>query len=400
MKRKFYYLLAAFIAMLPLTCGYIMNSGIIGEWIARVDELSGVLRGGGILLFPSQEALAATGGQARAMNSNLWFLLPALISGGVKRIVLAWGVYLFSMQALTLLGAYLLFRRLFGGGQSGYPVFFGVLLYMTCPYRIYISYDLADMSQVAFWSLLPFYLWGAVGIAKREKLMINCIAASLSLAGMAYADLMQMLVVTGFSLLVALCSRRWLLLPSLGAGCLAAMPCLLRLAGYLFRGDLDFLGIPVESIMGKGYVAGEFFNSFAYKDGHPGMGLGMLASLLAGLWLMFVKAQWKSRKECTLFGGLAGLLLCMSLACFPWEFVQRLGEWALKAVSLFGTPAVFFGMAQAAFCVPAAWAMGQLEEQEEKVVSMGLPLAVILVCLGCCVYQCNMITYARLPWGI
>ena len=41
----------------------------------------------------------------------------------------------------------------------------------------------------------------------------------------------------------------------------------------------------------------------------------------------------------------------MSLRYFPWDFVQRMGSWALGLVTLIGTPAVFFGYAQILLCV-------------------------------------------------
>ena len=49
--------------------------------------------------------------------------------------------------------------------------------------------------------------------------------------------------------------------------------------------------------------------------------------------------------------GAAALLTVMSLRYFPWDFVQRMGSWALGLVTLIGTPAVFFGYAQILLCV-------------------------------------------------
>lgn len=45
------------------------------------------------------------------------------------------------------------------------------------------------------------------------------------------------------------------------------------------------------------------------------------------------------------------MLTVMSLRYFPWDFVQRMGSWALGLVTLIGTPAVFFGYAQILLCV-------------------------------------------------
>lgn len=404
----FGYLVILCVVMFPLTCGYIMDGGIIREWIARMEELS-MASGGKVLLFPSEGAILSGGGQLRAMNSNLWFLLPALLVRWTGKMVVGWECYMILMQLGTLFTAILMFGRLFEGSPSRYPVVWGVLLYMSCPYRIYLCYDLADMSQVAVWALLPLYLWAAIGIVRNPKMiqqnMVNLVTAALSLAGIGYANPMQMLIVAGFTLFVALCSRKLSTLIPLAAACALTLPCLLRLYRYLFRGAYEGLGIPVDSIMGRGYDLGEFFSVFVYREGHPGMGLGMMLCLLAGIWLMFVKGQKLlgdrpvsfSRKACACFVALAAVLLLMSLQYFPWEYAQRLGQWALKLVSLLETPGVFFGMAQIALCVPGAWAMERLERQGDKEVFVGMAALALLACLGSCIYQCNMLTYTRLP---
>lgn len=396
-KACLFYLMVACVTGFPLTCGYIMDGGIIREWIARMDELSAALGGGRLLLFPTEQAILSGGGQLSAMNSNLWFFLPALIAGKAGGIVYGWECYMIFMQIATLLSSALMFKRLFEDENSDYPIFFGVLLYMSCPYRIYVCYDLADMAQVAVWALLPLYVWAVLGIIRRKQTVVSLLTAALVLAGMGYADLMQMLVIAGFTLLAALGVKRFLLLPALGAGCVAALPCLLRLFSYLFRGAYAVLDIPIYSIMDKGYAFGEFFSIFVYREGHPGMGLGMLLCLLVGLWLSFVQGQYRSKKECVFFAVSAAALLFMSLRHFPWEYAQRLGSWSLKLVALFGTPAIFFGLAQACLCVLGAWSAGQLKGQEDKVASVGMPVLVTAACLGLCIYQCNMLTYTRMP---
>lgn len=290
--------------------------------------------------------------------------------------------YMIMLQAGTLCTAVLLFQRMFGEAGSGALLFFGALLYMACPYRIYACYDPADPAQAVFWLLLPLYLWAVLGIVKNKRFIVSLAAASLSLTGMAYACLMPTLAVAGFTLLAALWLRSFHLLLPVGVGCVIALPRLLRLFSYLFGGEYGTSDIPVGSIMGNGYVLGEFFCIFMYRDGHPGMGPGLLLSLLAAVWLRFVKARKQERGECRFFGVLAVILLFMSLRCFPWEYVQRLGEWSLKLVSLYETPAVFFGLAQMCLCVPGAWAMGQIGELEDKSVSAVVRLMVIAACLG------------------
>lgn len=146
-----------FIAVsIPVACGYICEGGIVIQWIARVDEIASGLSHGQFLLFPSEETALNTAGAVNALHSNLWLFLPGLVYLLTDSIVFSYQFYVLLIQLGTLLFSIMMFRRLFDDKIS---VFFGVLLYMTCPYRIYICYDEANLMQAVFWALLPLYVW-------------------------------------------------------------------------------------------------------------------------------------------------------------------------------------------------------------------------------------------------
>lgn len=399
--------LAVFIPLFPVTCGYIMEGGIITEWIARMNELEAAFASGVTLLFPTAEPLTGTGIWVNAMNSNLWFLLPALIYRLCGNLVIVYRLFLLFLQLGTFFAAKKFFEHMFGG--PGLSAFFGILLYMTCPYRIYVCYDWANLSQAVAWMLLPLYAWAVLGLY-REPLLPTCgdgrtkysglhklAVGALTLAGMGYGDVMFFLSVAGLTLLFGVIWKnlRVLLLPA-GSALLFA-PGLLRLLQYLFLGYFQELGIPVTSIMEQGYRIGEFFSSYVYRDSRPGMGLGMLLCLLTGLWLTFVHGQRTARREITFFTALAAGLGMLSLRYFPWELAQRLGIWALKLISLFGTPALFFGLALFSLCIPAAEGMERISRFKNREAAFWIPLLVLLLCIGICIYQCNALTFQRLP---
>ncbi len=390
------YIVVCCVTMVPVASGRIMDGGVIGEWISRIYELSVELQSGHFLLFPSKEAIIEAGMPVFAMNSNLWFLLPAIIYWGLENVTICWQIYMILIQAGTLITSILMFHRLFKRETERICIFFGVIFYMTCPYRIYVCYDLASMSSAVVWLLIPLYVWAAAGITTHGKLK-NAAAAALALAGIGYADIVQMLVIAGITVLAALWFRKPLLLASIAAGGLIALPGILRLGRYLFGDTFGALGIPLNSIMESGYVLGEFFSVFVYREGHPGTGLGVLSALVIGLWLCFVKGQWGKNRKNSFFIALSVLLLIFSLKAFPWDFVQRLGVWALKMIPLFRTPAMFFGFAQIGLCVPAACAVGKISRQEEKALAIGLPLMVLAACIALCIYQCNELMSTRLP---
>lgn len=402
-NRKFLYqvlyVLAAVVALLPVSCNYIMDGGIVTEWISRLEEIVSK----GVCMFPTAEVFVNTGIWDNAMNSNLWFLFPAFLYRLTGNIVLTYRVYMLALQVITVLCAFLFFRRILlceeAGKENEMAACLGVILYMTCPYRIFVCYDWANLSAATAWMLLPLYGWAVAGLIRKKKSWIDALVAALALAGIGYADVIYFLCLVGITFLVIVCSRKVFPLLSLAAGTALAFPGIYRLVSYLFLDGFPEGESLTRTIMQSGYRFGQFFSSYAFRDNHPGLGLGMMICLAAGLWLRFVKQGEKMRAFERFFVGLSMLLLLFSLCYFPWELVQRLGTWALKLVSMIGTPAVFAGLGYAALCVPAAGAAGRIGRCEDRLIANMVPLIILIASIGLCVYQCNMLTYARLPLG-
>lgn len=396
--------LTGVVALFPVSCNYIMSGGIVTEWIARVEELGEGLRAGQLYLFPSAEVFIRTGIKVNGMNSNFWFFFPALLYRLSGNVVFVYRIYMLVIQVVTLLGAILLFRRVFAGEETKQPCFFATLLYMTCPYRIYVCYDLANISQATAWVLVPFYVWALAGLMRKDEnqnlwrtWFLNIVIAALTLAGIGYADTAFFMILAGITLFIGLVLRKpWSFVP-LFVGSGFFLPGLYRLIQYLFRDGYAELDMPLKTIMPNGYRFGEYFSSYSFRNGHPGMGLGMLVCLLAGAWLKFVENNGEKHKICRFFGLLSILFVFFSFYYFPWDLFQRFGIWALKLVSLIDTPAVFWGMGFLCLCVPAACAMNRIRRHENKIMAFAITLMVMIACIGVCVFQCNTLTYNRLP---
>lgn len=389
-------ILTLVVSLLPVACDYIMSGGRIAEWIARVQELAV----SPLQLFPSAEILSATSIKENAMDSNLWLLFSGLLYRLSNNMVLTYRMYMLVIQIGTFIFTKLFFERFFDDRPTRIPAFFGILLYMTCPYRIFICYDLADLSLAAAWMVFPLYAWALLGMLRKDKMVRNIFFAAISLAGIAYTDVVCFFAVSGITLIVVICYRKVLPVTAIVAGGLLFLPGLYRLLQYLFTDAYQNLNMPVRSIMQNGYRVGQFFTSYAFRDENPGMGIGMLTCLLLGLWLWFVEGIERRPHKEWFFTGIALMLLVFSTRYFPWEMVQRVGIWALKLVSMINTPAVFFGMAMGCLCVPAASSVDHMAEHENKVLAFAIPLFVLSACIGLCVYQCNMLTYSRLPLAL
>lgn len=388
--------LTALVTAFPVSCNYIMSGGIVSEWILRVEELAEGLQSGSFCLFPDGNVSAVSGAAENAMNSNLWFLAPGLLYCLTRNMVLSYRTYMLALQIITFLTASLFFLHLFGRDRR-LAACMGIVLYLTNPYRIYVCYDLANLSQATAWMLLPLYAWAVCMLTAPGRKVGKLLVAGASLACLGYADTVSFLTAAGITLLAAIISRRGLFCLSVMAGGILFLPGLYRLCRYLFTDDFLDWNMPLQMIMGKGYRFGQFFSSYAFRDGKPGMGLGMMVCLLAAVWVRFVYREGEKDKGKNGFLQIALFLSVLSLSCFPWDILQRLGAWSVKLVSLINTPSVFWGMAIAAFCIPAAAGMERLAKGRDRTAAIVTLAAAVLFCVGICVYQCNMLTYSRLP---
>lgn len=393
-------ILATIVTLFPLACSYIMDGGIIAEWIVRVKEIAEGMGDGSIHLFSSLEAQKAAGITVNAMNSDLWFVFPGFLYLVSGNMVFAYRAYMLLIQIGTFLAAVLCFQRISGQKRMGLFACMGVMLYMTNPYRIYVCYDAANLSQATAWMLLPLYVWAVYGAFSSGESLWDFVIAALALAGMGYADLLFFLSAAGITILAEIIQRKITPCTAVVAGSLLFFPGLLRLGRYLFTEEFAEWEIPLQKIMEKGYHVGQFFTSYVFRDGKPGMGLGMMICLLLALWLKVIyrDAGADKSKRCFVYIGL--FFTVISLTCFPWDILQRLGGWAVKLISLIGTPAVFWGMAIAAFCIPAAESLERFLQYENRFAANILIVVVVLFSVGICVYQCNMLTFSRLPLDV
>lgn len=389
-------ILASVVAMLPVGCNYIMAGGIITEWIGRVEEISMGFEFGHFFLFPSNEILVNMGVTQNVLNSNMWFILSGAFYKMSGNMVLTYRIFMMLLQIGTAWSVWMLMTDIFGK-DAKLPILFGVLLYMTCPYRLYVCYDIANLSQAVVWMLLPLYIRYVYRILRGKKGLGEVALGAIVLSGICYADVVLWSIITGITLLFALINRNVKMCISLVFSVIVGTPVLYRLVQCLFMNSFAELQIPLQSIMSEGYRLGEFFTAYAWREERPGMGLGLLLCLAVGIWLHFVEGEKEQRtinKVCVL---LAVCLAIMSTCYFPWDIVQRIGIWALQFISIMDTPALFAGLAYCSLIIPAAGYVDRISRHSNQVIAVMMPIVILLFCIGGCVYQCNTLTYERLP---
>ena len=389
------YIVASAVAVLPLFKEYALESGIIEEWLGRVEEIAMGMDFGCFFLFPSSELLVNVDVKLNAMNSNLWYLFSGLLYKLSGNMVLTYRIFMLAVQIGTALTAFWFFKKIFGRKGSEMPVLFGALLYMTCPYRIYICYDLCNMSQAVAWMLIPLYAMFAYKVLCGEDGIRALLLAALVLGGIGYADMIIMFIAVCVTLIAAFVKKNVRILVAPVLGSLISAPGVYRLVQYLFLEGLEEVEIPLKTIMSEGYRFGEFFTSYARLEDHPGMGMGLMLCLLTGMWLKFVAGEKEQSAEDS--AGIAetkhmkaifwtALFFCLlGTRYFPWDVVQRLGIWTLKFVSLLDTPAIFCGVGYAMLCVPAAEYMNRISKNENRLLAQAVPVVVFIFCVAGCV---------------
>ncbi len=392
--RTLMYVVAFVVASLPLACGYVMSGGDILLWLARIEEVQKGLRGTTLFFFPSADVTVAYEGGAAALNSNLWLLIPALIRLLGGSITLAYRIFMLLINALALFCAKKMFDLLF---ENKNVAFFGVLLYLTCPYRIYICYDKADLGMAAACAFVPLFIWGSLKISSEKIQGKSVLITALAFAGIGYASSILWVMIAGLALLMVLYKRKLrILLPMLLGGILY-LPGVLYLVKYLLKDGMQIWNIPLGTISKNGYQIGQFFTIWTYLEDAPGLGLGLLGALFVLAWLWFVEGNLQITKKYGFFVWTFLLFSAMSMTCFPWDMVQRIAALLLRLISLMETPGICFGVASLAACVLGAYGVEGATKHEKLFVRVGIPMMVLVAAIGAAIYLCNTMTYYRMP---
>ncbi|MBQ7955109.1 MAG: hypothetical protein IJ282_05115 [Lachnospiraceae bacterium] len=304
------YIAIGVVISIPLACEYVMSGGDVLLWLAKVEELSGNWAVGHIL-------------------SKWWLIVPALLRCAGMSITTVYRIYLLLIGVLTLFGAKLMFQQLF---QEKLSVLFGVLFYVTCPYRLYVCYDKSDVAQMMIWLLVPFGVWAVTGICRKDRKIRSVLGAVISFAGI----------------------------------------CLLT--ADVLKGSLGAETFTPALLLQDGYNVGQFFSSWFYSAGHPGLGLGLLGAVLVLLWLRFTDKNVKIMKKYGVWAVLSAVMLVLSMGL-----------------------SFCFGFASMALCVLGACGVEWATKDERTFVKIAVPLMIFMATIGNAVYMCNMLVYARTP---
>ncbi len=392
--RKIGYIIILLVVSLPLTKGYILESGDVVTWIRRIDEVRANFRSPWGAMFPSPELVAECGGEFSALNSNLWLFFSAVLRGLGFSITNTYRVYMLLLNVIALWGTYKLFAE---WTADKWLTCVGVVLFMTCPYRVYICYDKADLGIVAAWSFIPVALWSVLRLCHGKVDWKKILLAGASIAAVAYSNGILWLAVIGILMVGLAWHGKWKCMLSVLLGMGLSVPGMIKWLQYLWLGDADVVNMPLGLIAPQGYVLGQFFNSWTYREDCPGFGIGIILGLAIFGWLYFAQRENLPQRKYGFCWFVLLLTAFMSMQRFPWDILQRLGAPFLRLISLIEAPGVFFGftcLVASGFGVCAAEG---LTKQRNMFVRWSFMLLMLTTAVGICVYLCNDLINCRLP---
>ena len=381
----FLYGLVMLIALLPLADRGLLDKGIAKEWIARIEELSQE----GVNFFPSVRVYLSSGVNDNIFGTNLFILPGSIVYGMTKSVRTAFLFTMFWIQLGSIFFSKLFFEEWFGKDDEK-SVFFATMLFVISPYRMDLCYHQVNVSMALAWTLVPLYAWAFLRSFRDGKNVKVYLCSSISLALVGYADYLIFLGMIGITLCVFIYKKEPVLLCVIFLGVILLLPVECRLLQYLLKGGFEEWQLSCQSIMPKGYRFGGYFCSFAFAEGNPGIGLGMLLCLMAALWLKLVKGI-KPDERTTVLLGISAVFWIMSSRRFPWEYVQRMGRPFLRLVGLWKSPVVFWGISYALLCIPAGEVIMTLSDKKYLEAEKGkiFRIIVILACLGIELYRYN-----------
>ncbi len=392
--RKMIYVIAFITAGLPLACGYVMEGGDILIWLTRIEEVAEGLKAGQVRMFPSAEVTVAYRGQFSALNSNLWLFFPAIMRLIGISVTTAYRIYLLFLNGLGFFAARRMFGNLF---RDKTAIAVGVLLYMTCPYRIYLYYDKAALGMAAAWALIPFVLGEIILLYQKKLTWQRVLGIATAYALIGYADGILMFLVAGVVVLYSLWQKKWMGLLPILVGEYLFLPGAIYWLRYLLKDGMEAWELPLDSIVSRGYSLGQFFSGWTYTPGRPGLGLGIMGALILLIWGSFTEKDCALGKKYGFYVFLLGLMSFLSMNSFFWDTVQRLGAPFLRLVALMETPGILFGIASMAAAVLGVHGMFYVQKKNSFFARVGIPLIIVTAAVGNAVYICNMLTYTRVP---
>lgn len=275
---------------------------------------------------------------------------------------------------------------------------YGAALYVLMPYRIYVCFDIKDIGQSIFWAVLPLIfacLVKAYDKSIGKKSFIWLLPAAALLAILSRAD--AVLVVIGSIILIfaGVLLRKFFYVAVSMTGLIGSFVINTDYWKFVLRGHINREFVDSVLIAGKGYYFGKYFMSWEYFENLPGLGFGLLLSLLliCGYLIRSFDVSEnddKNTERDKMIAKVSLIAVLLAAVAFHWGFwdiIERAHPIMERFISSIASPNVFFGYGCAVLCIPASLVAGKLWNAKKQVVSKIIPLFILGMNICAAIFQ-------------
>ncbi len=271
------------------------------------------------------------------------------------------------LRICIIMTAYLLFSILtkMAGGDL-LEIIAGVSLFVFSPYQLYIAYDKVDLTDMLLWILILVFASVSLLIVKAVK--------DKKIGKIVIFTAVNICVLGGMSL------------------------------SYL----LSHISDSLLSFEEKGYVFGELFTSFFYRDDHPGFGIALFVAVCIWLYYSIINNRrleieeniTEDKKKNILpivLYVFAIIFMIFASANFPWDTIVRDIPSIGKIILSLEAPTIFLGLSSFCFTVPAVYAVCNLRKSKNEFIAKIIPALLIFFSVAVGMFLIYQYMYWQCP---
>ncbi|MBQ7934700.1 MAG: hypothetical protein IJ327_07960, partial [Lachnospiraceae bacterium] len=407
------------LASLPLFTDYILTGPDSSLHLLRIEFLAQSI---GKRIWPVRVGASWLFGHGYA--NSLFYCDTFLVFPAVLRLIgfpmtVAYGAYVFLVNAMTATASYWSFKHMF---KNQYIGMFGCMLYTLLPYRIYNIYNRCAVGEYTAMIFLPIICYGFYLLLANETSEKNYkhywLVLVLGFSGIIQCHVLSCEIMVGVAaLLCVLCVRRVFrkqtfiqLIKAVIGTVFINLWFLVPMLDMMISGEYYYSRNAGNTIQHRGIVPANIFYTLQRAGNNSKFAeLGMQGAepINVGIAILLCVAAYlilrKKNKERDVYYDrvalialiLGGLITVMSLDSFPWDRIQHWNQLTSVLVPMVQFPTRFTIAVGVAFtvvaCVVAKWIVGT-EKSDVRIGFFGL---IILLSVGFSMFQTNDILLSR-----
>lgn len=308
----------------------------------RIEGLTQELKRGNIYPYIMSDCVDGYGYPTSVYYGSLFLYFPALLRVLGFELTIAYKLYVFANNILSVIVSYRCFKRMAGKKNIALVM---SLAYVTCPYRlidIYVRAAVGEYTAMTFLPIVAYGMWRIYSITsnERQEWLKTSIILTIGISGVLQSHILSVEMTVFFAAITALlCIKKTLRVRSFIVYILTIVETIILNAFFIVPFLKYYLyeytkikqkigGNPC--IQSDGAYITQLFSFFSETEGHSvvynlnyrmGMTVGMLLMLTVVVSAVLIIYKKMSRMGIVLFA-LTVFSLWLSTDMFPWDFIS------------------------------------------------------------------------------